>query len=41
MRDDVGVKGDILEGEEEEGTSQFSTCARIFLKVNGKRAHVA
>jgi hypothetical protein len=27
-RDDVSVEGEILEGEEEEGTWEFSTCVK-------------
>jgi hypothetical protein len=39
MRNDIGVEGDILEGEE-EGTRQFSTCAKKNFKANDERAHV-
>jgi hypothetical protein len=39
VKDDVGVEGDILEGEEEEGTRQFSTCVEKNFRANDERAH--
>jgi hypothetical protein len=41
VKDDVGVKGDILEGEEDEGIRHFSTCAKKNFKASDERAHVA
>ncbi len=37
VRDDAGVEGDILEGEEEEGTRHFSTCVKRILRPMMKR----
>jgi hypothetical protein len=39
VRDDAIVKGDILEGEEEEGTRQFSICAKKNFRASDERAH--
>ncbi len=39
VKDDASVEGDILEGEEEEGTRQFSTCAKKNFRANDERAH--
>ncbi len=41
VRNDVGVEGEILEGEEEEGTWEFSTCAKKKIRANSERVHVA
>jgi hypothetical protein len=41
VRNDVGVEGEILEGEEEEGTWEFSTCAKKKFKASNERVHVA
>ncbi len=40
VRDDASVEGDILEGEEEEGTMQFSTCVEKNFRASDERAHV-
>jgi len=40
VRDDVSVKGDSLEGEEEEGIGKFSTCVEEKCKTNDEKAHV-
>jgi len=40
VRNDASVEGDILEGEEEEGTRHFSTCAKKNFRANDERAHV-
>jgi hypothetical protein len=37
VRNDVGVEGEILEGEEEEGTWEFSTCAKEKLRASNER----
>ncbi len=41
VKDDASVKGDILEGEEDEGTRQFSTCAEKNFRASDEKAHVA
>jgi hypothetical protein len=41
LKYDDGVKGEILEGEEEEGTWEFSTCAKEKFKASNERVHVA
>ncbi len=41
VRDDASVEGDIFEGEKEEGTRHFSTCAEKNFKASDERAHIA
>jgi hypothetical protein len=41
LKDDDGVEGEILEGEEEEGTWEFSICAKKKFKASNERVHVA
>ncbi len=40
VKNDVGVEGDILEGEEDEGTRHFPTCVEKNFKASDERAHV-
>jgi len=39
VKDDVVVEGDILEGEEEEGTRQFFICVEKNFRASDERAH--
>jgi hypothetical protein len=40
VRDDATVEGDILKGEKEEATRQFSICVEKKFRASDEKAHV-
>jgi hypothetical protein len=40
VKNDANVEGDILKGEKEEATRQFSICVEKKFRANDEKAHV-